>query len=60
MEALLDPHFILFYFLAVLCGMRDPSSPTRDRTHAPHVGSPESQPLDLQGSPNLHFKYQKI
>ena len=36
---------ILFYFIAFLAawhGMRDLSSPTRDRTHAPCIGSTES------------------
>ena len=34
--------FCSFFFLATLCGMQDPSSPTRDRTHAPCRGSVES------------------
>ena len=43
----------LFAFLAMppACGIF--SSPTRDLTHAPCSGSSESQPLDLQGSPNI-------
>ena len=32
----------IFYFLAAPWGMQDPSSPTRDRTHAPCSGSAES------------------
>ena len=32
-------------------GMWDPNPPTRDWTCAPCIGSTESQPLDLQGSP---------
>ena len=36
--------------------MRDLSSLTRDQTHAPCVGSTESQPLDRQGSPLATFK----
>ena len=39
------------FFLAMLHGMQDLSSPTRDQTHAPCIGSTESQPLDHQGSP---------
>ena len=37
-------HFILFYFifLAMLRGLQDLSSPTRDRTCAPCSGSSES------------------
>ena len=31
------------------------SSPTRDGTQAPCIGSAESYPLDHQGSPNNHF-----
>ena len=46
-----------FYFLAALCSMGDPSSPTRDRTHAPCIGSAESLPLDFQGrSPREYLK----
>ena len=44
------------------CGMQDlllwhvgSSSQTRDQTQAPCVGSPESQPLDHQGSPQFDF-----
>ena len=45
-----------FFFLAMLCGMWDLSSPTRDRTLVPCNGSMESQPLDFQGSQSLeHF-----
>ena len=34
------------------CGMHvESSSPTRDRTQAPCIGSRESYPLDCQGSP---------
>ena len=33
-------HFI--FFLAMLCSMWDLSSPTRDQTHAPCIGSMES------------------
>ena len=36
----------------VSCGMRtESSSPARDRTQAPCIGSAESYPLDHQGSP---------
>ena len=38
------------FFLAVLCGMQDFSSLTRDRTRAPCSGSAEPWPLDCQGS----------
>ena len=37
--------------LAAHYGMRDPSSPTRDWTHALCSGSMDAQPLDHQGSP---------
>ena len=44
-----------FLFFSVVpcpaCGIPDPSSPTRDRTWAPCIGSLESQPLDHPGSP---------
>ena len=36
--------------------MQDPSSLTGDRTLAPCTGSPESQALDHQGSPQLSFQ----
>lgn len=39
----------------MLRGMWDVGSPTRVRTHAPCIGSAESQPLDSQGSPNVSF-----
>ena len=42
----------VFFFLAALHSMWDPSSPTRDRTRVPCIGSAESQPLDRQGSPS--------
>ena len=29
------------FFMAMLCSMREPSSPTRDRTHVPCIGSME-------------------
>ena len=35
-------YFILFYFLAALCGMWDLSSPTRVRTRAPCIESTQS------------------
>ena len=38
-EAPSSPFFSIFFFLATLCGMRDPSSPTRDQTRAPAVES---------------------
>ena len=41
----------LFLFLAALCGIQDLSSPVRDQTCAPCLGSAESSPLDYQGSP---------
>ena len=41
----------LFFVLAILCVLQDLSSPARDRTHAPCLGSVESQPLDHQGGP---------
>ena len=40
-----------FFFLAVPCSMWDLSSTTRDRICTPCIGSVESWPLDLQGSP---------
>ena len=36
------PLFHLFFFLAALCGMWDPSSPTRDQTQKPGIGSVDS------------------
>ena len=54
----------LFFYLAVLvfsCGTHDSqlwhvgsSSPTRDQTLVPCIGSTESQPLDHQGSPRTN------
>ena len=46
---------IYIYFLAALQGLRDLSSPTRDRTHAPCSGSAESKPMDGQGIPHNPF-----
>ena len=51
-----DPHCGMW---APICGMRalscgmhvGSSSPTRDRTQAPRIGSAESPPLGHQGSP---------
>jgi len=42
----------IFFFLA-MWSMWDLSSPTRDWTQAPCIGSLEFQPLDHQGSPSL-------
>ena len=39
---ILNDLFIVFYFLAGVCGMQDLSSLTRDRTCAPFIGSAES------------------
>ena len=48
-----DPFFFFFKCLASPCGTWDLSSPNRDQTCAPYIGSVESQPLDHQGSPCL-------
>ena len=40
-----------FNFLAMLHSMWDLSSPTRDQSCVPCIGSTQSQPLDCQGSP---------
>ena len=45
--------FFCFFFLAVICGMQDPNSLIRNRTHVPCIASTESEPLDCQG--NLSF-----
>ena len=45
----------LFFFSAALHGVWDLSSPTRDQTRIPCIGSAESQPLDHQGSPDARF-----
>ena len=37
--------------MATPCSVWDLSSPTRNQTHAPCIGSTESSPLDFQGSP---------
>ena len=47
--------FCFLIFLAVPHGMWDLISPARDRTHAPCIGSAESSPVDLQGSPPYLF-----
>ena len=50
----------LFYLLAVLWGMWDISSLTRDQNCAPCIGSVESSPLDCQrrpGPPNFSGPY---
>ena len=50
-------HFFFVSFLAILHGLQDLSSLTRDRTHALSSENMESQPLDCQGIPRnlLHF-----
>lgn len=49
--------FFFFSFLAMPCGLWNPSSPTMDPTCAPCRGGKESQPLDDQGIPyNVIFK----
>ena len=42
--------FLLFFWLRPVACL---SSPTRDQTHTPYIGSAESQPLDHQGSPKF-------
>ena len=51
--------FLNFYLLllAVLWGMRDLSSLTRDWTWAPCIGSAEPWPLDHQGSPKSYTTF---
>ena len=49
---LMCPQNVLNYFLAMLKGMWDLSSPTRDQTYVHRRGSTESQPLDHQGIPH--------
>ena len=44
-------YLFIYLFLAMLHGMPDLSSPTRDRTCVPCIGSAESYQLDHQGSP---------
>ena len=43
-----------------LCSFQDLSSVTRVRTHVPCSGSPESQPLNGQGSPTVIFWFIPI
>ena len=43
-------HLHFFSFLVIPCGIWDLSSLTRDETHAPCIGSMESEPLGHQGS----------
>ena len=51
-------HIVQFiFFLATLCGMRDLSSPTRDRSHAPLGGWKQGVLLDCQGSPCHAFSW---
>ena len=50
MKVILKVYFFKKKFLATPCGRWDPSSLTRDPTHAPCIGSTESQPLDPQGN----------
>ena len=42
------------------CGMRDPSSPTRDGTRAPCIRRAESQPLDHQEVPRVNFLSDQV
>ena len=49
-----------FFFLAVPCGLQDLSSPIRDRTCVPCIGSTESYSLDHQGSPQMFFLALRI
>ena len=56
----LGAFFLSFFFFAVLHGVWDLSSLTRDGTCAPCSGSTESQPLDHQGRLGAIFVQQKI
>ena len=47
--------FFFFFFFTVSHSMWGLSSPTRDWTHNPYIGSTVSQPLGHQGSPNVSF-----
>ena len=49
--------FKIFFFLllAILYGIWDASSPTRDGTHSSCSGSVESWTMDCQGSPSLNM-----
>ena len=48
------------FFFNVSHSMWDLSSPTRDWTHNPYIGSTESQPLGHQGNPNVSFLDHQI
>ena len=50
-----DVIFFLFFFLVLLWGMWDLSSPTGDETHALCNGSVKFEPLGHQGSPGHPF-----
>ena len=50
-----DSPRVAFFFFNVSYSMWDLSSPTRDWTHNPYIGSTESQPLGHQGNPNVSF-----
>ena len=41
----IDVYFTFTHFLAMPCGIRNLSFPTRDGIHTPYSGSTESQPL---------------
>lgn len=49
------PVGFFFFFLVMLHGSWDSSSPTKNGTQGPCSGNTESQLRDHQGSPSLHF-----
>ena len=52
----LNLFYLLLLLFAVLHGMWDLSSLTRDQTQAPCIGNTESLPLHYQGSPAFLLK----
>ena len=51
---------IYLFILAATHATWDLSSPTRDWTHAPCIGSLESKPLDCQGSPGCMYLFELV
>ena len=54
-----SPDFHFIYFLAVLCGVQDLSSPTRNGTRTPAVELQSPNSWTAKEFPDFHFKNGK-
>ena len=56
-ESIMPSNYLILFPPSVPCGTQDSSSPTRDHTCFPRIGSVVSQPLVHQGSPMEVFSF---